>query len=86
MPKLPFTYFFDFEHFNDVSRRWVMYELARQGARHLVLTDVLIGMVMRQPRLRCMQSEVIAAGRPEVICDLVPAFAQRFAAAGLETG
>ncbi len=60
---IPFTYFFDFDTVNDSGRRWVMHEFARQGAKHLVLSDTLISMVMRLPNLlKTLQEEMDAEG------------------------
>ena len=42
----PATYLFDFEHTDDKTRPYIMQEFARNGARHLVLTDTLIRQIM----------------------------------------
>lgn len=47
----PVTFLFDFEHTNDASRPYILHEFAANGARHMVLTDTLIAMIMRSPKL-----------------------------------
>ncbi|MBR4125937.1 MAG: sugar phosphate isomerase/epimerase [Victivallales bacterium] len=60
---VPFTYLFDFEHVTDIGRCWAMHEFAQQGAKHLVLTDTLIGMVMQKPNLqKTLLDEMAAEG------------------------
>ena len=59
----PFTYLFDFEHVTDIGRSWVMHEFARLGAKHLVLSDTLIGMIMQKPNLqKALLDEMTAEG------------------------
>ena len=48
----PFTYLFDFQHVSETGRRWAMHEFAQLGAKHLVLTDTLIAMIMQNPTLQ----------------------------------
>ena len=60
---LPFTYLFDFEHVSDKGRGWAMHEFACLGAKHLVLSDTLILMVMRQSTLlKTLQKEMSQEG------------------------
>ena len=60
---VPFTYLFDFEHVTDIGRSWVMHEFARLGAKHLVLSDTLISMVMQKPNLqKTLLDEMAAEG------------------------
>ena len=52
MFQVPVSYLFDFEYTDDRTRPYMMHEFAVNGARHLVLTDALIGMMMRDHAFR----------------------------------
>ena len=45
----------------------------------------ILGLLKQAPRLKNLQSEVIPARTREALCEIIPAFRQRFAAVGLET-
>ncbi len=63
MFQVPLTFLFDFEHTTDKSRPYVMQEFAANGARHLVLTDTLISMILKHSPLEAaLQKEMAAAG------------------------
>lgn len=63
MFKVPVTFLFDFEHTSDVMRAYIMHEFAANGAKHLVLTDTLISMVMQKPGLSSqIQKEAASCG------------------------
>ncbi|MGI6355960.1 MAG: sugar phosphate isomerase/epimerase [Lentisphaerae bacterium] len=63
MFKVPVTFLFDFEHTTDAMRPYIMHEFAANGAKHLVLTDTLISMVMQNPGLSSqLQKEVASFG------------------------
>jgi sugar phosphate isomerase/epimerase len=63
MFKVPVTFLFDFEHTSDAMRPYIMHEFAANGAKHLVLTDTLISMVMQNPGLSSqLQKEVASFG------------------------
>ena len=60
---VPVTFLYDFEYPNDHDRQTVMYEFAANGAKHLVLSDTLLKMIGRAPRLyRELRKEAAAAG------------------------
>ena len=46
MFSVPVTYLYEFEHISEKMRPYVMAEFARYGAKHLVLSDVLIQQIM----------------------------------------
>ena len=48
---VPVTFLFNWSHPSDKDRQTVMYEFAANGAKHLVLTDTLIKMIEREPKL-----------------------------------
>ena len=48
---VPVTFLYDWEFPSDKDRQTVMYEFAANGAKHLVLTDTLIKMIEREPKL-----------------------------------
>ena len=48
---VPITFLYDWEYPSDKDRQTVMYEFAANGAKHLVLTDTLLKMIGRYPRL-----------------------------------
>ena len=52
MFKVPVTYLFDFEYTDETTRPYVMHEFASNGAKHLVLSDTLISMIMRSRKLQ----------------------------------
>ena len=52
MFQVPVTYLFDFECTDDKTRPYVMHEFAVNGAKHLVLSDTLISMIMRSRKLQ----------------------------------
>ncbi|MBQ9336667.1 MAG: sugar phosphate isomerase/epimerase [Lentisphaeria bacterium] len=63
MFKVPVTYLFDFECTDDKTRPYVMHEFAVNGAKHLVLSDTMISMIMRSRRLQDqVLSEMAAEG------------------------
>lgn len=63
MSTVPITYLFDFEFCTDAIRPYIMAEFAANGARHLVLSDTLVRMIMRAPGLAAqLQKEIDAAG------------------------
>jgi sugar phosphate isomerase/epimerase len=63
MFKVPLTFLFDFEHTSDVMRPYIMHEFAANGAKHLVLTDTLISMVMQKPGMSSqLQKEMASFG------------------------
>lgn len=55
-----FTYLFDFQHVSETGRRWAMHEFAQLGAKHLVLTDTLIAMIMQNPTLQKTLADELA--------------------------
>ena len=60
---VPVTFLYDWEFPSDHDRQTVMYELAANGAKHIVLSDTLIKMIGRTPNLyRQLRREVAAAG------------------------
>ena len=60
---VPVTFLFNWSHPSDKDRQTVMYEFAANGAKHLVLTDTLIKMIEREPKLhRELPKEVEKAG------------------------
>jgi sugar phosphate isomerase/epimerase len=63
MGTVPITYLFDFEHCTEQIRPYIMSEFAANGAKHLVLTDTLIRMIIRSPGLaNILQKEIETAG------------------------
>ena len=52
MFNVPVTYLFDFEHTDEMTRPYVMHEFAVNGAKHLVLSDTMISMIMRSRKLQ----------------------------------
>ena len=60
MYPVPITYLFDFEFCTEKMRPFIMEEFAANGARHLVLSDVLISQCMQNPRLKTQLTEEIA--------------------------
>ena len=60
---VPVTFLYDWEYPSDHDRQTVMYEFAANGAKHLVLTDTMLKMIERDPRLyRELRDEVARAG------------------------
>ena len=60
---VPVTFLYDWEHPSDRDRQTVMYEFAANGAKHLVLTDTLLKMIGRDPKLyRGLRAEAEQAG------------------------
>ena len=60
---VPITFLYDWEHPSDKDRQTVMYELAANGVKHIVLTDTMLQMIGRYPRLyREFRQEAAAAG------------------------
>ena len=60
---VPVTFLYDWEHPSDKDRQTVMYEFAANGAHHLVLTDTMLKMICRAPKLyRELPKEVEKAG------------------------
>jgi sugar phosphate isomerase/epimerase len=60
---VPVTFLYDWEYPSDRDRQTVMYEFAANGAKHLVLTDTLLKMIGRNPKLyRDLREEVARAG------------------------
>ena len=60
---VPVTFLYDWEHPRDFDRQTVMYEFAANGAKHLVLTDTLLKMIGRTPKLyRELPKEAAQAG------------------------
>ena len=60
---VPITFLYDWEHPSDKDRQTVMYELAANGVKHIVLTDTMLQMIGRYPRLyRELRQEVANAG------------------------
>ena len=57
MYPVPITYLFDFEFCTEKMRPLIMEECAANGARHLVLSDVLISQCMQNPRLKTQLKE-----------------------------
>ena len=51
MFNVPVTYLFDFEVVAPSARPYIMQEFARCGAKHLVLSDTLIRMIVSDPAL-----------------------------------
>ena len=63
MFNVPVTYLFDFEHTDETTRPYVMHEFASNGAKHLVLSDTMISMIMRSRKLQDqVLSEMAAEG------------------------
>ena len=52
MFNVPVTYLFDFECTDEKTRPYVMHEFASNGAKHLVLSDTMISMIMRSRKLQ----------------------------------
>ena len=48
---VPVTFLYDFEHVSDRMRPYIMQEFAQAGAKHLVLSDTLIKMIIGKPGL-----------------------------------
>ncbi len=48
---VPVTFLFDFEHVSDRMRPYIMHEFAANGAKHLVLSDTLISMILQRAPL-----------------------------------
>ncbi len=46
---VPVTFLYDFEHVSDRMRPYIMQEFASAGAKHLVLSDTLIKMIINKP-------------------------------------
>ena len=60
---VPITFLYDWEFPSDKDRQTVMYEFAANGAKHLILTDTMLQMIGRYPRLyREFRQEVANAG------------------------
>jgi sugar phosphate isomerase/epimerase len=60
---VPVTFLYDWEFPSDHDRQTVMYEFAANGAKHLVLSDTLLKMICRAPKLyRELRAEVAQAG------------------------
>ena len=60
---VPVTFLYDWEYPSDRDRQTVMYEFAANGAKHLVLSDTLLKMIGRTPKLyRDLRDEVARAG------------------------
>ena len=60
---VPITFLYDWEFPSDKDRQTVMYEFAANGAKHLVLSDTMLQMIGRYPRLyREFRQEVANAG------------------------
>ena len=60
---IPVTFLYNWSHPSDQDRQTVMYEFAANGAHHLVLTDTLLKMIEREPKLyRELPKEVEKAG------------------------
>ena len=60
---VPVTFLYDWEFPSDKDRQTVMYEFAANGAHHLVLSDTLLKMIGRAPKLyRELPKEVEKAG------------------------
>ncbi|MBR2872573.1 MAG: sugar phosphate isomerase/epimerase [Lentisphaeria bacterium] len=51
MFNVPVTFLYDFEHVSDRMRPYIMEEFALAGAKHLVLSDTLIKMMLSHPGL-----------------------------------
>jgi len=47
MFQVPVTFLFDFERVDDSMRPYILHEFAANGTSHLVLSDTLISMIMR---------------------------------------
>ena len=60
---VPITFLYDWEYPSDKDRQTVMYELAANGVKHIVLTDTMLQMIGRYPRLyREFRQEAANAG------------------------
>ena len=60
---VPVTFLYNWSHPSDKDRQTVMYEFAANGAHHLVLTDTMLKMIERDPKLyRELPKEVEKAG------------------------
>ena len=60
---VPVTFLYDWEFPSDRDRQTVMYEFSANGAKHLVLTDTLLKMIGRDPKLyRGLRAEAEQAG------------------------
>ena len=63
MFRVPVTFLFDFEFTDERTRPYVMHEFAVNGAKHLVLTDTLISMILQRLELAGrLQKEMAAEG------------------------
>ena len=59
----PVTFLYDWEYPNDHDRQTVMYELAANGAKHIILSDTMLKMIGRAPKLyREFRQEAERAG------------------------
>ena len=58
MYPVPITYLFDYEFCTEKMRPFIMEEFAANGARHLVLSDVLISQCMQNPRLKTQLKDI----------------------------
>ena len=61
MFQVPVTYLFDFEYTDETTRPYVMHEFASNGAKHLVLSDTLISMILRSRKLQDQVLKEMAA-------------------------
>ena len=63
MNNAPVTFLYDFNHVDEKARRWAMHEFAANGAKHLVLTEYLIGRIFYERHLAdTLQEEMAAEG------------------------
>jgi sugar phosphate isomerase/epimerase len=63
MKQIPLTYLFDFAHCSEQLRPYIMAEFASNGAKHLVLSNTLISMIMQNSFLAAqLKKEIAAAG------------------------
>ena len=51
MYPVPVTYLYQFENCPENARPWVMHEFAVNGAKHLVLTDTILGDILKRESL-----------------------------------
>ena len=57
----PLTYTFSFDQTTDAMRQFIMEEFAANGAKHLVLTNYMLGEIMAKPHMADVYSRELAA-------------------------
>ena len=60
MFSVPVTFAYEFDHTDDFTRPCVLHEFAANGARYMVLTDVLLAQLLQRHGLRKMLAQEMA--------------------------